>query len=303
MAARPQPGVYTVNSLHGLILFCQLREGHVASARLKLAKLPNLLNSLSERFSESLLSVVTAVGSRGWERLCPAPETLPPGLRPFPKFDQAVHSLTVNQYDLVLLIRSDRVDTNFFAGRVLLDWFGDDLQLVLEHNVFHYLDNRNLLGFKCQRALHGPKLEQSCWVQAPQQPLWHLGSFMFIQHFLLHLESWHELKASKQEQIIGRSKLNNEPLSTHLSSHADKTAMVTSAPLVWQQMPSASMREQGHVDVMWARDFNTLTEFVRQRVEEDENGFCDPLLDYQSNTVSCALFVPPLAWFQALNPG
>lgn len=299
MVARPQPGVCAESNLHGLVLLCQLREGHIGAARLKLAKLPELVNRLDERFSESLLSVVTAVGSRGWDRLSNAPR--PPGLAPFPRFDHALYGFAQNQYDLAFIIRSDRVDANFFAGRVLLEWFGDDLQLALEHNLFHYLDNRNLLGFKCQRTLHGRKREQSCLLQSPAQPHWHLGSHLFLQHFLLHLESWQGLNTEQQQRIIGRTKLTGERVTTQLPSHADKTSIDPEQPMVWQQMPSASMREQGHLDLIWSRDSEAMTDFLRHRVEEDSDGFCDPLLEYQSNTLSCALFAPPLAWFERLT--
>lgn len=300
MVARPQSGVCAESSLHGLVLLCQLRNSHIASLRLKLAKMPSLAKSLDNRFSESLLSVVTAVGTRGWERLgCGAK---PPGLGAFPRFANSLHGFAQQQFDLVFIIRSDRVDANFFAGRVLLEWFADDLELAGEYNLFHYLDNRTLLGFRCvAAAAHGRKRELVSLVEAPENPSWHRGAHLFLQHYLLDVERWQGLSVEQQEQVVGRRKMNGERLATTLPSHADKTEQGTHPRVVWQQMPSASMRSQGHVDLLWSHDVEALTGFLRTRAEEDEDGFSDPLLEYQSNTLSGAFFAPPEHWFTSLT--
>lgn len=303
MVVRPQSGVCAETSLHGLVLLCQLREGRLSAARLKLAKLPALAKSLDERFSEALLTLVTAVGSRGWDRLCQQPRPL--GLAPFPRFDQALYGLAQNQFDLAFVIRSDRLDANYFAGRVLQEWFAEDFQLAVEYQLFHYLDNRNLFGFKCSPTVHGRQRAQRCLIDAPNQPLWHRGSHLFLQHYLLNLDGWQELTTEQQQHVIGRDKLSGELLVDETlvndKSHAAKTAIRDDLPIVWQQMPSAGVREHGHVELIWSHDAAALTEFVRGRVDEDSDGFNDPLLEYQSNTLSCALFAPPQAWFDSLT--
>lgn len=302
MVARPQSGICAESSLHGLVLLCQLRNSHIASARLKLARMPSLAESLDIRFSESLLTVVTALSARGWERLGNGDK--PPELGPFPRFSNTIHSITANQFDLAFVIRSDRVDANFFAGRVLLEWFGDDIELVVEHNLFHYLDNRSLLGFRCvPPAVHGRKREQLSLLDTPNQPIWHRGAYLFIQHYLLDVERWQSLTVEQQEQVIGRRKLGGERITTCLPSHADKTSQPEPPSVLWQQMPSASMREQGHVDLLWSKSGCALADFLRQRMEEDDDGFSDPLLEYQTNTLSGAFFAPPEYWFSRLAEG
>ncbi|MCC5878553.1 MAG: Dyp-type peroxidase [Idiomarina sp.] len=300
MVARPQSGVCAESSLHGLVLLCQLRNSHFASARLKLARIPSLVKSLDSRFSEALLTVVTAVSARGWERLGCAQK--PPGLSAFPRFNNTIHSVTAHPFDLAFVIRSDRADANFFAGRVLMEWFGDDLELAAEHNLFHYLDNRSLLGFRCvPGAVHGRKREQLSLLDEPDEPLWHRGAHLFIQHYLLDVERWQSLSVEQQEQIVGRRKMGGERITTPLPSHADKTEQAAQPRVLWQQMPSASMREQGHLDLLWSQSAEALTDFLRQRMEEDEEGFSDPLLDYQSNAMSGAFFAPPEYWFHSLT--
>lgn len=309
MVARPQSGVCAETSLHGLVLLCQLREGRLSAARLKLAKVPALAKSLDERFSEALLTLFAAVGSRGWGRLCTSPQ--PPGLAPFPRFDHSLYGVAQNQFDLAFVIRSDRLDANYFAGRVLQEWFAEDLQLVVEYQLFHYLDNRNLFGFKCPPTLHGRHRARSCLVNAPNQPLWHQGSHLFLQHYVLDLDGWQELTSDQQQQIVGHEKLSGARLADSGGlgdtddiddkSHAGKTAVDDALPVVWQQLPSAGVREHGHVELLWSHSTAALSEFVRRRVEEDSDGFSDPLLEYQNNTLSCALFVPPHGWFESLN--
>lgn len=300
MVARPQSGVCAESNLHGLVLLCQLRNSHIASARLKLAKIPSLVRSLDGRFSESLLSIVTAVSAGGWERLTGAPK--PPGLAPFPRFNNTLHTVVQAQFDLVFIIRSDRIDANFFAGRVLLEWFAGDIELVTEHNLFHYLDNRTLLGFRCPPpVVFGRQRELMTLLDTPEQRIWHRGSHLFLQHYVLDVERWQGLLVKQQEQVMGQRKGDGQRIVTNLPSHADKTEQTEQASIAWQQMPSASMREQGHIDLCWSNSAKALEHFIRQRVEEDEDGFSDPLLEYQKNTLSSAFFAPPEYWFSHLT--
>lgn len=302
MVARPQSGVCAESSLHGLVLLCQLRHSHIASARLKLAKMPSLARSLDCRFSESLLSVVTAVSARGWERLTSAPK--PPGLAPFPRFNNTLHTFVQPQFDLLFIIRSDRIDANFFAGRVLLEWYADDIELVAEHNLFHYLDNRTLLGFRCApTTVFGRQRELISLLDTPEQRLWHRGSHLFLQHYVLDVERWQGLLVGQQEQVMGQRKMDGQRIVTNLPSHADKTEQGEQPSMAWQQMPSGSMREQGHIDLCWSNSVEALEYFIRQRVEEDEDGFSDPLLEYQKNALSGAFFAPPEYWFSNLTSG
>jgi putative iron-dependent peroxidase len=303
-ATKAQAGICAEESLHGLVLVCDLQAGADELMRERLAQLPTLVRRLDERFSEALLSIAVAFGSECWDRLDPAHR--PRQLAPFPDFTLARHRPAANHYDMVCIIRSDRLDANFFAGRVLLEWFGDLLQLKVEYNLFHYLDNRNLFGFAAvPDAPHGNKRAQIALLDEDDDPVLAQGSHLYLQHQLLNIQAWQGLSVETQCEVMGRGKLEGERLEFQgRPSHADKAALQsdgTGPALLWQQMPTASMREHGHLDVMWSRSPLAMQKWLQRRIEPDVDGYTDPLFDYQVNTMSAAFFAPPLNWFSELN--
>lgn len=294
-----QQGICANQSLHGVVLLCNLREVHLQSARLKLARLPALVSRLRERFSDALLSLVIGVGEQAWEHLSAQPK--PPGLCTFPSFDNAVYPLVEEACDLVFVIRSERLDANFFAARVILEWLNSDISLQVDYNLFHYLDNRNLLGFRCPALGKVTRQrDQRFLFDSPEQPAWHQGSYLVLQHYLIDTERWYALSQTQQAQITGQDKLTGERITTVLPSHADKVQGESAQSILWQQLPNTSVREQGHLDLLWSSQADNIYTWIAQRFEEDEDGFSDPLLNYQRNTRSAAFFVPPRVWFEQL---
>lgn len=302
-ATKAQSGICAEDSLHGLVLVCQLRAGAEAIMRERLAQLPGLTARLDERFSEALLSIVVAFGSDCWDRLDASHR--PRQLAPFPVVTEASQRLASNQFDLVCILRSDRLDANFFAGRVLLEWFGDALELKLEYSLFHYLDNRNLFGFATvPDAPHGNKRAQIALLGSDDDPVLAQGSYLYLQHQLLNIQAWQALSVETQCEIMGRGKLDGQLLPPQdKPSHAEKATLRgegAGPALLWQQMPTASMREHGHLDMLWSRSPLAMQKWLQRRLVADCNGYADPLFEYQVNTMSAAFFAPPLNWFSGL---
>ena len=65
--AREQLGICAEANLHGMVLLMNAMDGHQAAIRLQLARLPALVQRLSDQFSESNLSAVVAVGVGYWD--------------------------------------------------------------------------------------------------------------------------------------------------------------------------------------------------------------------------------------------
>ncbi|RUO29787.1 hypothetical protein CWE12_07385 [Aliidiomarina sedimenti] len=300
MKSQGQAGVANRGSIHGLVLLCQVQPAHLASLRLKLAKLPALAASLDERFSESLLTVTAAFGEDAFRQL----GALAPAHRfsDLPSFEQSPASLNVTTVDIALIIRSERYDSCFFAGRVLTEWFAADVEMLADYNFFHYLDNRNLFGFKCWRdTLLGAERRNLLAMQAEHEPLWDQGSYLILQHQRIADQAWQQLKPEQQEQVIGRNKLSGEPILTDRPNHFSKVQEHLGQALLWHQMPIASMNEQSHLELLWSNTPESAHRWLAQRIEDDEDGFRDPILDYQDNLLSAAFFVPPLPWFEHLK--
>lgn len=295
-----QQGISANQSLHTVVLLCNLQPAHLHSARLKLARLPSLVSSLRERFSDAILTLVCGVSGPAWNKLTSKPS--PPELELFPVFEKAIYPINESAYDLVFVIRSERLDANFFAARVILEWLSEDISLNVDYTLFHYLDNRNLLGFRCPAISRlAVQREQKALLDTPHQPMWHRGSFLVVQHSNIDTERWYALSQEQQAQIMGQDKLTGERICTSLPSHTDKVHGEVAESLVWQQLPVTCIRQQGHVDLLWSRSAHSIYQWIAQRYEDDEDGFSDPLLKYQYNTLSATFFVPPCQWFEQLS--
>lgn len=300
MATLGQVGVGNRDNLHGLVLLAQVDSNQLASLRLKLAKFPALAQSLDERFSESLLSVTAALGARALRLLNEA--SAPQTISPFPVSEHVESTLTIEPVDIAFVIRSDRYDSCFFAGRVLTEWFAGEVQLTHSFTVFHYLDNRNLYGFKCWHdKVIGQARQRLLRLDDSAHPSWHHGSFLVIQHNLIDEKRWQQIRPDVQERLMGQTKLEGTMLDVDVASHCSKTRAELGTSLLWHQLPVASMGRQGHVELLWSRNMSALSKWLSTRIDEDEDGFNDPLLEFEDNQLTAAFFVPPLAWFAALK--
>lgn len=300
MAPKGQAGVARRNSIHGLVLLCRMQPAQLAALRLKVAKLPALAQSLDERFSESLLNVTVGFSQAVFRMLG---GLMPPqDLDSLPDFSNTSHGLILEPIDMVFTIRSERFDSCFFAGRVLSEWFADDIHIVQDFTTFHYLDNRSLYGFKCWRdTLLGESRERLVRIDAAHEPAWHLGSYLVVQQQAIDETRWQKLRLEQQEQLLGRRKLNGEPVITDTPNHHSKIRDRLGSSVLWHQLPVASMEHQSHIELTWGNNFESLIEFLRSRIEDDEDGFCDPMLEFEENQLTAAFFVPPLVWFESLK--
>lgn len=300
MKSQGQAGVANRDSIHGLALLYQVQSEHLASLRLKLAKIPALAASLDDHFSESLLTVTAAFGESAFAEiggLVPPHNTLS-----LPAFEYSKTPLTILPVDIAIVIRSERYDSCFFAARVIGEWLSNDVVMMTDVSFFHYLDNRNLFGFKCWRdTLVGPERHSLLELEASHEPRLDQGSYLVLQHNRIDQKAWQQLLPEQQEQIIGQKKLSGERIATDKPSHASKVTASLGHALIWHQLPIANIRESEHLDLLWSNDPQSVFEWLAERIEDRVDGFYDPLLDYQENLLSAAFYVPPRPWFEQLK--
>lgn len=115
--AREQFGICAEPSLHGYYLLFNVLDNKNAHIRQALSRLPALFDKYADRFSESNLTGVVAIGANYWDELHPSAK--PKLLKSFSeiKCDDRI-APSVN-YDLYIEIRSDRADVNHIvSGKV-----------------------------------------------------------------------------------------------------------------------------------------------------------------------------------------
>lgn len=297
--SRPQPGIIAEPTIHGLTLLLQVTGPDHGEVRARLAQLPKIARGLQDRFSESQLSVVVAVGSGYWNTLWP--EQRPAELGSLRELGAAAVSLPETPADLALVIRSDRLDANYFAGQALLKWFGGIVELAYELTSFRYLDGRNLFGFPAdQRALPGQRRRELALVSPAQDPQLAGGSYLWLQYFSLDISGWQRLDPSAQQELMGVDKVRGTPVPTDFTSHREQLAEVNEQ--VWRlHMPVADMEHSGAVELLWSQSRQPLTSWLQARWGEAGDQPMDPLLRFQQSVLQALFFAPPIPWLQQLG--
>lgn len=301
---KAQAGICAETSLHGLVLLLNSKPGQLDSLREKLSGFPELVNNLDQRFSEALLSAVMAFGSECWNQLWPAHR--PRQLSTFPEIAESHYVLQPTDFDMAIVLRSDRADCNYFAGRVLLEWLAPDVWLQHEQTLFHYLDDRNLFGFSCvPDNPHGRLRREVALLNDEDDELLAQGSYLYLQQYELDIKTWQELSVEKQRQIMGREKVSGKAWPGDQPGHARKASLALSEQgnpvLVWHQLPAADMRNQRQLDLLWSRSPAAMQKWLQRRFVPDQDGYCDPLLDYMQSNLNAAFFAPPLNWFKRIS--
>lgn len=186
----------------------------VASEQSALAKVASVLGGLDDivktvgfRDLSGRLSCIAGIGRDLWDRLSSSRRPLE--LKPFAPIKGAVHSAPSTPGDLLFHIRSERPDMCFEFERILLDNLGDGVTVVDEVSGFRYFDARDLLGFVDGTANPaGLDLPASALI-GDEDADFAGGSYVVIQKYLHDLNAWARIPTPVQEQIIGRTKIDN----------------------------------------------------------------------------------------------
>ncbi|MEC8926226.1 MAG: Dyp-type peroxidase [Pseudomonadota bacterium] len=303
---KAQSGICDEPNLHGLTLFCHVMTDDVDVMRRKIARIPSIIDELSDRFSEAMLNGFVAIGSEYWDILYP--EHRPEGFGSFPELREGHRDAPEQVFDLLINLRSDRYDANYLAARTLNEWLGYDIEIAEHVHSFRYLDGRDLMGFvDAPDNPRGLRRRNVALIDKQQSDLFEHSSYLFVQKFKHDLKRWDYLGIERQEQVLGRDKVTSEKLPEADIigvTHASKTRLLDKneqpIPLLRQNMAWGDTREQGMLAMYFTCQPKAVVNWLKQRYQEDDSNQYDPLLDYTQATINSAFFVPSRA-FLALS--
>ncbi len=110
---------------------------------------------------------------------------------------------------LLFHIRAERADMCFEFERILLDSLGASVTVVDEVEGFRYFDARDLLGFVDGTANPtGLDLPAAALVGGEDADFAG-GSYVVVQKYLHDMNAWKETPTHLQEEIMGRTKIDN----------------------------------------------------------------------------------------------
>ncbi|MFS2222141.1 Dyp-type peroxidase [Pantoea sp. B65] len=116
------------------------------------------------------------------------------------------------QRDLLIHIQSLRHDVNFSVAQAALASFGAAITIEEETHGFRWTEDRDLTGFVDGTENPQGEKRQQVAIIADGDDCG--GSYVFTQRWQHNLTQWQRLDVSKQEQVIGRSKVANEELDS-----------------------------------------------------------------------------------------
>ena len=286
----------------------------VASEPAVLAKVCSALDGLDDlvktvgfRDLSARLSCIVGIGRDLWDRL--HLDRRPQDLRPFAPIEGAVHAAPSTPGDLLFHIRSERPDLCFEFERILLDSLGADVTVVDEVPGFRYFDARDLLGFVDGTANPtGLDLPAAALV-GDEDADFAGGSYVVVQKYLHDLGAWARLPTPRQEEIIGRSKIDNIEIDDDDALRKSHKSLATIADasgneydILRDNMPFGrpGQKEFGTYFIGYSRYLWVIEKMLQRMYIGDPPGAYDRLLDFSTAHTGTTFFAPARPTLQAL---
>lgn len=302
--AREQLGICAEANLHGMVLLMNALDGHQASIRLQLARLPALVQRLSDQFSESNLSAVIAVGVGFWDTLYANHK--PKDLQPWQPLSVDDLDMPALPFDLLLQIRADRYDVLHLAAQQCFQLLTQHVDLAEQIHAFRYMDGRDLTGFIDQpEAPKGRRKREIALISEQNDALFAGGSYLHFQRYRLDMTRWQQLTQQQQEAIMGRRKMDGQRLALAQledNSHAVKAACIRAdgqeLPLLFQNMPYGQLKVQGMLHLCFSADAKAYLSWLKARMGQTGKQNYDLLFDYTQADCGAAFFAPSVSFME-----
>lgn len=304
MSLAYQSGVIAEANSDALFITLNVDVQQLAAFRTALAGLPDQVQQFKQRFSSQAVHAVIAIGSEFWDQV---DTQRPVELANFPRVTGQVQ-MPITPVDVLLHLRSDRRDITYALARLLLSTLGQTVCVVEEVSGFRYLDSRDLTGFVDGTENPQGDHRKEVALVGDEDAAFAGGSYIHLQRYVHNLQKWEALSLKRQEDTMGRTKLDNveygsdeKPLTAHTKRTSLKTPAGESVEILRHSMPYGSLQEAGLVFASYCRTPQNFTLMLKSMVEGDGHGHTDQLMQYTQAVTGQAFFAPSLRWFQNLS--
>lgn len=296
--ATPQT-ILTRKTKSAIFLTLTINEGGEAAARDALTEIQSRINSVRSRDPEAALTGIVGIGSDAWDRLFSGPR--PRALRPFTALDGPTHSAPSTPGDLLLHIKSDKMDLCYELGRLFLATFGSAVRVVEEIHGFRYFDLRDLIGFVdgSENPIGQAAIDT---ITVGDDPYFNGGSYITIQRYVTDFDDWDALTVEDQEAAIGRTKLDNvemaddvKPPNSHIALNVVEDANGNQLDIVRDNMPYGDVGgndDRGTFFIAYSGSPDVTDQMLRNMFLGDPPGNHDRLLDFTTAVTGVAFYAP-----------
>jgi putative iron-dependent peroxidase len=272
-----------------------------------LGDLDDLVKTVGFRDLAGRLSCIAGIGRDLWDRL--HPDSRPGELKPFAPIKGPVHAAPSTPGDLLFHIRAERPDMCFEFERILLDNLGAAVTVIDEVSGFRYFDARDLLGFVDGTANPtGLDLPGSALV-GDEDADFAGGSYVVVQKYLHDLAAWGKTPTPLQEEIIGRTKIDNielddddAPRKSHKTLNTITDADGNEYDILRDNMPFGrpGQQEFGTYFIGYSRYLWVIEKMLQRMYIGDPPGAYDRLLDFSTPHTGTTFFAPTRPMLQTI---
>jgi putative iron-dependent peroxidase len=253
--------------------------------------------------------LAAAFGSQAWDILFGQPR--PADLRPFRELRSANRLAPSTPGDLLFHIRAERFDLCYELAAQITARLGASATTVDETHGFRYFDDRDLTGFVDGTENPSGAESIAATIVGDEDPAFAGGSYVMVQKYLHDLSAWQELSTETQENIIGRTKLDDIELDDSVKppfAHNLLTKLVengSEVKVLRHNMPfgQATLGDSGTYFIGYARSLHPLETMLENMVIGQPPGNYDHLLDFTHPVTGSNFFAPSVQFLSELADG
>jgi putative iron-dependent peroxidase len=276
-------------------------------ARSLCADMSGLVRAVGFRDLGGRLSCVTSIGAAAWDRLTELPR--PAGLHQFREIHSGGRHAVSTAGDLLFHIRATRMDLCFQLAQQIMTRLAGAGTVVDEVHGFSYFDERDLLGFVDGTENPAGAAAVQAAIIGAEEPAYAGGSYVIIQKYLHDLDAWNRLPVEEQEQIIGRTKLDDVELADDVKPSSAHNALTTidvdgdEIKILRDNMPFGAVGagEFGTYFIGYARSPATTEQMLQNMFVGSPPGNYDRLLDFSQAVTGNLFFVPSQSMLDGLD--
>ncbi|MDT5011068.1 MAG: porphyrinogen peroxidase [Mycobacterium sp.] len=286
-----------------IFLVATVDDGGEATVHDALGDLSGLVRAIGFRNPSKHLSMVTSIGSDAWDRLFSGPR--PAELHPFAELEGPRHHAPATAGDLLFHIRAESLDFCFELACKIVDAMDGAITVVDEVHGFRFFDNRDLMGFVDGTENPDGQLARAAVFVGDEDGEFCGGSYVIVQKYVHDMRAWNSLSVTEQEQVIGRTKLDDielgddeKPANSHLALNVITDEDGNERKIIRHNMPFGEIGkgEFGTYYIGYAATPDVTETMLRNMFLGDPPGNTDRILDF-STALTGGLFFSPTVDF------
>ncbi len=263
----------------------------------QLAAVLGIEKAIRQKDLSARLTVSIGISASAWNIVFPDIQR-PRELRPFQAMADGPREFPATPGDIFIMIKSERMDLNFQAARYINGILASISELTEDIQGFRYLDNRDLINFV--DGTENPQgIDRNIAVLVNDDADIHRGgSYLTVQRYIDHLDLWEKEAQEYQEQVIGRSRMDNVEMPDSVKppwAHTAKSKVEDEGEelkMFRQNRPWGNVSEHGTMFIGFAASPAVIETSLDQMITASEDGTYDRLLDFASAQTGCNFFMP-----------